>query len=263
MSVSDRFFAPGQALGDGSRDEIRPLWLRPVALTAILVVHALVFVTYRSQRETLSPGDVIAVTLAPLGDAAKNQRKQDEVKPAAPPPPPVEKIATPRPAPLEATPTKVFAPEAVPLPIEPPKSATTRLGKRVREKRLVEKREQEKMAERRRKAQEARQDLRRGDIHGAAHQSSLSPAAYGGLLRAEIQRHMFYPSAARAADVTGVVGVAFTIGPTGRLTSLSVTRSSGSSILDAAARTTLRAIHAPPPPDGRFSTSTNIRFHLN
>ena len=47
MSVSDLFFAPGQALGD----EIRPVWLRPVALTAILVAHALVFVASRSQPE--------------------------------------------------------------------------------------------------------------------------------------------------------------------------------------------------------------------
>ncbi|WP_298353100.1 energy transducer TonB [Rhodoblastus sp.] len=241
--------------------------MRPLALAAILAVHALVFVTIRSRPAALSPLDGVEVTLAPLGDAAEDQKKQDEIKPAAPPP--VEKVAPP-PA-QEAPPPKVVAPETIPLPAappEPPKAVAARQEKlpevkQIKANRIAEKRKQEEAAERRRKAQEARQELRRGAEHGAARASAMSPAAYAGLLAAEIRRHTFYPSAARASGATGVVGVAFTIGPSGRLASLSITRSSGNPMLDAAARTTLRAIHTPPPPGGRFSTSTNIRFHFN
>ncbi len=119
------------------------------------------------------------------------------------------------------------------------------------------------MTERRRRAQEARQELRRGAERGSVHASALPRAAYASLVAAEIRRHTFYPAAARATGATGVVGVAFTIDASGRLAALSITRSSGNPALDDAARTTLRSIHAPPPPDGRFSTSTNIRFHFN
>ncbi len=220
-------------------------------------MHALIFVTIKSQPAALSPLDGIEVTLAPLGDAAENQKKQDEIKPAAPPP--VEKVAPPAP-PVQAPPPKVVAPEAVALPAAPPKPPEAVAAPH--EKPLQEKRKDE-MAERRRKAQEARQELRRGAAHGGAHATAMSPAAYAGLLAAEIRRHTFYPAAARASGAAGVVGVAFTIGPSGRLAALSITRSSGNPVLDAAARTTLRAIHTPPPPGGRFSTSTNIRFHFN
>ncbi|MTV31586.1 TonB family protein, partial [Rhodoblastus acidophilus] len=56
---------------------------------------------------------------------------------------------------------------------------------------------------------------------------------------------------------------AFTIGPSGRVVSQAITRSSGHAALDAAARAILSAVQAPPPPGGRFSTNTIIRFHLD
>lgn len=273
MSLAATFFASESALRGAPRERIRPPWLRPLALAAILAMHALVFVAIRSRPAALSPLDGVEVTLAPLGDAAEDQKKQDEIKPAAPPPPAEQVAPPPVQAPLaqEAPPPKVVAPEAIPLPAappEPPKAVAARQEKRpevkqIKENRIAEKRKQEEAAERRRKAQEARQELRRGAEHGAARASAMSPAAYAGLLAAEIRRHTFYPAAARASGATGVVGVAFTIGPSGRLAALSITRSSGNPMLDAAARTTLRAIHTPPPPGGRFSTSTNIRFHFN
>jgi periplasmic protein TonB len=272
MSLSDLFFAPGQAHG-GVRGEIRPFWLRPAALTAILVAHAAVFVTLKSRPETLAPGDVIAVTLAPLGDAAEDQKKQDEIAPATPPPASADATTLP---PAEATPPNVVVPEAIRLPaapLEPPKSVPTPRQKRVDDKRHESKRleqarqeemrKREELPERRRRAQQQRQELRRGVERGVAHPSSLPRATYASLVATEIRRHTFYPAAARAAGVTGVVGVAFTIGASGQLAALSVIRSSGNRTLDDAARTTLRSIHAPPPPDGRFSASANIRFHLN
>jgi periplasmic protein TonB len=255
---------------------VRPSWLRPLALVAILALHGLVFVTVKTRPAPLSPIDSVEVALVPLGDAAEDQKKQDEIKPAEavapepppPPPQPVEQVEPPAPLP------QVAAPEAIPLPVEepkpvppppqqtiveqkpPPKPVEIRDDKR-------EKQKQQEIAERRRKAQEARQELKRGAANGASGATAMSPAAYAGLLAAEIRRHTFYPSAARAAGVTGAVGVAFTIGPSGRVVSQSITNSSGNPVLDSAARTTLSSIHTPPPPGGHFSTSTNIRFHFN
>jgi protein TonB len=260
MSAVGAFFASEPTFREAPGEKIRPLWLRPLALASILALHALVFITVRSQPAALSPLDGVEVTLAPLGNAAENQKKQDEIKPAAPPKA-VEKVMAP--APPAPAPPKVVAPEAAPTPAAPPEPVARPQDRRLREKRLEERRRREQIAERRRKAQEARQELRRGEEHGAARASAMSPAAYAGLLAAEIRRHTFYPSAARAEGLTGVVGVAFTIGPTGRLAALSITRSSGSPVLDEAARTTLRAVRMAPPPGGRFSTSTKIRFHFN
>ncbi len=259
MSMAAAFFSSEPVLRGAPREKIQPFWLRPLALVTIVALHALIFVTVRSQPAALSPLDGVEVTLAPLGDAAEDQKNQDEIKAAAPPPP-MEKVMPPAP-PVEAPPPQVVAPEAIPTPAAAPKPRNAAPARQ--EKRLEEKRKLEEAAERRRKAQEARQELRRGEEHGVARASAMSPAAYAGLLAAEIRRHTFYPTAARAEGSTGVVGVAFTIGPSGRLAALSITRSSGNPALDAAARTTLRAIHTPPPPGGRFSTSTNIHFHFN
>ncbi len=266
--------APGSAslLAVRPDETVRPLWLRPLALVAILALHGLVLVTVKNRPPALSPLDGVEVTLVPLGDAAEDQKKQEEIKPVeavAPEPPPPTPIQRVEPPP----PPEVASPEAIPLPAVEPKPAAPPPQAVVEQKppptpaeARDEKREkikQQEIAERRRKAQEARQELKRGAANGAARATAMSPAAYAGLLAVEIRRHTFYPSAARAAGATGAVGVAFTIGPSGRVVSQSITRSSGSPILDSAARTTLNAIHTPPPPGGHFSTSTNIRFRFN
>jgi periplasmic protein TonB len=56
-----------------------------------------------------------------------------------------------------------------------------------------------------------------------------------------------------------MVGVAFTIGASGAVTSFAITRSSGDRDLDAAARTLVQSTHFPPPPGGsaHFATSFN------
>jgi protein TonB len=87
-------------------------------------------------------------------------------------------------------------------------------------------------------------------------------ANYAALVVAEIQAHRFYPESARAHGVQGAVGIAFTIGPAGRVASATVARGSGSAELDGAARDIVRSIAPPPPPGGLFSASTTIRFHV-
>jgi len=173
---------------------------------------------------------------------------------------------------LSAPPPEQIAPQAPPLPLAKPKPVVKPKPTPVVDEdntepspaqaRRIQQRKRE-AAERRREAQEARQEARRGAAAGFERASGFLAANYAGQVIAELNRHKFYPAAARAAGASGSVGVAFTIGPSGRVISQSVIRSSGSAALDAAARAIMSAVSAPPPPGGRFSTRTNIRFNLD
>ena len=63
-----------------------------------------------------------------------------------------------------------------------------------------------------------------------------------------------------ARGASGVVGVAFTIGPSGEVTSFAITRSSGHKDLDAAARSLVQSTHFPPPPGGSARITTNFAY---
>ena len=249
---------------------LRPPWLRPAALALILAAHAAALLVVKPEADPTTQLDSMEVGLVPLGDADEDQKPQEEIKPAEAPPPPA---AAPQPAELTAPPPETLAPEAPPLPLAKPKPVVKPKApvKPVVEEEdeepspaelRRERRKRELEAQKRREAQEARQEARRGAAQGAARASGMSAASYAGLVVAELNRRKFFPAAARAEGATGAVGVAFTIGPSGRVVSQSITRSSGSDALDGAARAILAALHVPPPPGGRFSTATSIRFNL-
>jgi periplasmic protein TonB len=257
------------------QEAIRPVWLRPLALGLILALHAGLFFQFKARSQVFAPLDTVDVTLVPLGDSAADQQKVEESQPEPPSAPPPAVEAPPE---LSAPPPQVVAPEAVPLPAEPlkvvvkpkpekpaPQKPTRPTEAELRQQKHNENRKIQEVAERRRKdkAQEARQEARRGVAGGGAKAGGMSSAAYAVLLSAELRRHTFYPAAARAVGATGSVGVAFTVGPSGRVISQSVTRSSGNAALDSAAHAIMSAIHTPPPPGGRFSTSTNLRFNFH
>ena len=90
--------------------------------------------------------------------------------------------------------------------------------------------------------------------------SSASQSAYVSAISAAIRGRLFYPPAARARGAKGVVGVAFTIGPSGALSSFAITRSSGDEDLDAAARTLVESAHFPPPPGGSIHVATSFNY---
>ena len=77
---------------------------------------------------------------------------------------------------------------------------------------------------------------------------------------AAIRGRLFYPPAARARGAKGVVGVAFSIGASGAITSFAITRSSGDADLDAAARTLVQSTHFPPPPGGSTHVATSFNY---
>ncbi len=249
---------------------LRPVWLRPLALAAILAAHGALLFAVRANVEPPPSLESLEVSLVPLGDAPQDQMAQEEIKPQPEPPPPPP--PPPQQAELTAPPPEQIAPQAPPLPVAKPKPIVKPKPKPVVEeeddepspaelRRIAEKKRE--AAERRRKAQEARQAARRGAAEGSAQASGASRANYAGLIIAELNRHKFFPAAARAAGEGGSVGVAFTIGASGRVVSQSITSSSGNAALDGAARVIMSAIHAPPPPGGQFSTTTTIKFHLN
>ncbi len=75
-----------------------------------------------------------------------------------------------------------------------------------------------------------------------------------------------YPLQARKRGDEGTVGIRFTVDPTGRVLDVAISRSSGSTLLDNAARDMLAGQRVPPFPSGMVLAMTtvpvNIRFQL-
>ena len=250
---------------------LRPPWLRPAALAVILAAHAAVFVEFAPEPAPAPQLESLEVGLVPLGDAEQEQKPQQEIQPAEPPPPPPQAVAAAQPE-LTAPPPQTIAPDAPPLPVAKPRPVVepdedepdpAELRRAERRQRERDQARREAVDRERRKAQEERQEAHRGAVQGAARANGRSIASFAGLVIAELNRRKFFPAAARQAGATGAVGVAFTIGPSGRVVRQSITRSSGNGALDGAARAILSAVHTPPPPGGSFSTATSIRFNLN
>jgi TonB family protein len=57
-----------------------------------------------------------------------------------------------------------------------------------------------------------------------------------------------------------MVGVAFTIGPSGAVTAFAITRSSGDRDLDAAARSLVEGARFPKPPEGSAHIATSFNY---
>jgi protein TonB len=85
-------------------------------------------------------------------------------------------------------------------------------------------------------------------------------SAYIGEVSSAIRSRLFYPPAARARGAKGVVGVSLSIGPSGAVSSFAITRSSGDSDLDAAARSLVQGAHFPPPPGGSAHIATSFNY---
>jgi periplasmic protein TonB len=85
-------------------------------------------------------------------------------------------------------------------------------------------------------------------------------SAYYGEVSAAMRSRIFYPTAARARRAKGVVGVSFSIGPSGAVSAFAITRSSGDSDLDAAARAAVHSAHFPPPPGGSAHITTSVTY---
>jgi protein TonB len=94
----------------------------------------------------------------------------------------------------------------------------------------------------------------------SAAASAASLSGYIAEVSAEIRSRLFYPDAARARGAKGVVGVAFSIGPSSAVTSFAITCSSGDHDLDAAARSLVQGARFPPPPGRSARVATNFNY---
>ena len=264
---------------------IRPAWLRPAAAAAAIALHAAAATLVVAPARFISPVDAVEVTLVSQGDAAEQEQAAAPAEPieAAPTPrveaPPLsaaESEAAPAAPPPRVAPTaalKVDDPEAAPLfvaereaaPLAPPQPRPVAQPKDERPTAKAAReppRRPTPAAERSGKSEIARRAARRGAEEGEAKSAALARASYASLLAAELARHKVYPAAARAAGVTGSVGVAFTVGPSGEVIDDAITRSSGDAALDGAVRAMMAAVRAPPPPGGLFRATTTVTFAL-
>ncbi|ACB95764.1 energy transducer TonB [Beijerinckia indica] len=275
---------------------VKPVWLRPAAITFAVLAHASLFLALVMPHDDPPPTplDAVEVSLvqqgsveteaaaAPVSDPTLNDQELAEVQtPTATAQPQVaalaaeaaikeveDAIAIPvaQPDPLPMT-TPTFMPPPEPVP-QQQKAETVPVKEKPPEvkpeKKKVEKRRAPQSAERAPVVKTGAARAQRAGVEdGAEAVTGQARATYGALVLAELHRRQFYPPAARAEGLNGNVGVVFTIGASGRVTSHSITRSSGHPALDAAAHQMLQSVQAPPPPGGSFSGSTTIRFSLN
>lgn len=217
---------------------VKPVWLRPASLTAVLAAHATAaWLMLAMAVPTIASLESISMDLVPQGDFFESQ----EVTAAEEEPPPPEQIEQPD---LALPPPVVMSPEAPSLPVQ----------KEVVEqkKKVVEKKRETERAEKKREAQARR---RIGAPEGHSGASGMSQSAYKALLAAAIRRHT--PATSSAGE--GSASVTFHVTAGGGITGISAT---GSTPAHAAlARRIMASVHAPPPPDGGFFASQNFHFH--
>lgn len=255
----------------------RPPWLRPSAVVAAITLHAAALAGYRPQEGLRLAGPIeIALVSDPAPEAAPTPESlpapeaRAEPEPVEPetqtPPEPVP----PEPPPIEAPPP---APEPPPIPVppsppvaEPPPPPEppppVEVESPAEKKKPPQRRKPPREDEPRRQVStidSTRSEAARAEAAAAARSAA---ASYAAEVSAELRRHRHYPAAAREAGITGVVVVAFVIGPGGRVATHSIVRSSGHPILDQAVRGMLRAFSLPPPPGGFFRSTVPVRFDL-
>ena len=209
--------------------------------------------------ETIPP----AAEPTPAPTPAPTPDPTPTAEPTAAPTPTPEPTASPTPAP-DPTPTPTPEPTAAPTP-QPTPTLSTPAPSPIVPPRPVAARKppappRRAAAVRPRPAAAAAAAAAAAVVDGSAATLGAARADYGALAVAQIRAHKFYPAAAQAAHETGNVGVLFVVAASGRIAEVTITRSSGSASLDAAARAIVAAIELPPPPGGFYSASTRLDF---
>ena len=215
---------------------VRPRWLEPVAIAAVLLGHLALGVLFMNfALDKIVPLDEVGADLIPEGDQFElvEQVEMDEV----PPPEAVEQPDFAIPPPL------VMHPDAPPLPA---KNQVTEQQKQVVEKR------QEVQSGRRQQAQERH---RLGIEGGQTNIGGLTRASYAALLSAAIRRHV--PSSSMLGP--GHASCSFHVGPGGGMSGIGC---SGSTPAHASLlHTAISSVRAPAPPGGGFFASQSVNFH--
>ncbi len=201
----------------------------------------------------------------------KQEEKQKEVQKAEP---------APNNAPVFALPKEEIA--------APKKSETAPVAQSPNQEKVDEQREAQKKlellkaAEQKKKQEQAAPSIAAAPTRPAANRGNnqqngangavqnggqANASSYNAIVLAHLQRYRTYPEQARAAQITGVSTVRFTLGAGGNVISVSLAGSSGASVLDQAAIAMVqRASPFPPIPAslgrGSMSFAAPVRFNL-
>lgn len=93
--------------------------------------------------------------------------------------------------------------------------------------------------------------------------SSTAEAGWRSALGIWVTSHKRYPARARQRGDEGTVGIRFTVDATGRVMEVAVTRSSGSILLDDAARDMLAGQRVPPFPPGMTQAQLTLPWSIH
>ncbi|MFG1358205.1 energy transducer TonB family protein [Xanthobacter pseudotagetidis] len=225
---------------------------------AVMIELAALPVSAPSEVEDLAPGPQMVQAPETTPDAT------DEPETETPPPEPVERKVVEEDLPkIEPSPQQSEVvlqkpePEPVPLPLEKPKPPEKEKPK---PKAKPTKRKQAPVTSAAPRTETAPAQRTAAPSQGASSSNSMSRATWAAMVSAHLNRFKRYPPGAQG--ITGRPSVRFTLDSSGRVTGVSLTRSSGSSVLDAEAVATVRrASPFPRPPDGNgasFSVPVNF-----
>ena len=278
-------------------DRPTPAWLRPLAVTVIVLAHAatVLGLPWLSQPELAVSGP-LAIRIVPQGQAlaaisAPAQVQVAEVnaietKPTDAPPSEAKEIEAQPIRDVQAdeavTTSAISAPVKISRAIEPdaqdivpvetheqPRPDDSDKPKAVKPKEAKPKAAKQKAVKRKHKkpSPKATADSARSQAHAVSQRASAQAAGgsqasanYRSIVAAELNRRKFYPPSARASGIEGVVVVKFTIGAAGSVISHHITRSSGQPQFDRAVHQMMASVSVPPPPGGSFRATVPIRF---
>jgi protein TonB len=99
---------------------------------------------------------------------------------------------------------------------------------------------------------------RKGASQAQSSGGNQSSSQYRSIVQARLSARRGAISSSAGSSARGRVIIAFSIGASGRVTSVSVSKSSGDARLDAAARSVVAATSFPPPPGGSFRSGIPI-----
>lgn len=222
---------------------------------AVMIELAPLPVSAPSQTEDVAPGPEMMQSPETTPDAP------DKMEDAPPPPEPVKQEVAeeapelpPTPAPSEVV---LPTPRPEPKPVDVPKPKPVEKPKKEAK---PTKRKQAPVTSAAPRSEAAPSQTTAAPSPGLTASNSQARASWAAMISAHLNRFKRYPSG--ADGVTGRPSVRFSLDGSGRVTSVSLSRSSGSSVLDEEAVATVRrASPFPAPPDGRgasFSVPVNF-----
>jgi|GEM_PF-5955143 len=184
-------------------------------------------------------------------DSQEAEEAQEAEEPQEAEMPPEEAPVT---MPIELEEPKVATPQAPALATKPKAEA-----KKTEAKKTEGKKTEKKVAKKKAKAQPrrlavagstlAKEATRKGQSSALSSGGRKSSSEYRSIVQARLSARR---SAISTSVGSGRVIIAFAIGASGRITSASVSQSSGNSRLDSAARSVVAATSFPPPPAGSY-----------